>query len=92
MIDAFPHTPLSIETLPAFRQLVESYVSGTVSETASRTERTQAMAKGAAGAPDVRLAICRPYERTDILPVILQIHGGGLWPAASMPWKHVTVS
>jgi len=77
LLDAVPTLRLSTETLTTFRDLVAALVTAEMSDAAQATASTRLAIPGPSGAPDVRIAIYRPSERTETLPVVLQIHGGG---------------
>lgn len=77
MADAFPRVALSDASLPDFREMVAGIVTADFSEAARQVDLTHRMIPGALGAPNIRLAVYRPIGRTETLPVILQMHGGG---------------
>lgn len=73
LIEAFPPTELSAETLAAFRDMVVP--QSEPSEAARNVEVSYRTLPGAAGAPPVRVALYRPPAANG--SAVIHIHGGG---------------
>lgn len=73
LLDLFPTTKLSVETLPEMR--AREFPVAPPADTGVMLERIPA--PGPAGAPDILLHVYRPEAATGDLPCIYHIHGGG---------------
>lgn len=76
LVAMLPKVEVSAETLPQMRD-PNRLPLGAVTN-ADKVEKTEAMAPGRDGAPDVPLILYRPLGRGDeALPCIYHVHGGG---------------
>jgi acetyl esterase/lipase len=75
LLQAFPPFKLCSETLAEFRSM--EFPAPMSTEAERTVELLHRQVDGAAGSPQVRLAIYRPSGTPAPLPTILHIHGGG---------------
>jgi acetyl esterase/lipase len=76
-VEAFPPMAFSTETLPQVRETVDSFTAAYTPPESDGIRLTERQIPGPAGAPDVRVLIYEPDQRTGPLPAVVYIHGGG---------------
>ena len=76
MLDAFPDTPLTHDTLADLRKGVSAMLASRPTEFEGATE-TEKKIPGLGGAPDVRVLLYTPVQKFTSAPALLHIHGGG---------------
>lgn len=77
LIEQLPAFQFDPATLPQTRAMMEAFRAASAPPTPDGVEVSERTVPGPAGAPDVRVVISRPRERTAGAPGILHIHGGG---------------
>jgi triacylglycerol lipase len=92
-LDGFPPLTLSLDRLPAVRELSRQ-PAPFFADTAVGVETRSLRAPGPAGAPEVELLFHRPQGAAGPLPCILHLHGGGYvmgGPGADAPQHRAMV-
>jgi acetyl esterase/lipase len=81
LLDAFPTVEISLEILPEFRTAVFPFADDP--EAAKIVSMETRTVPGPPNAPPVGMTIYAPKQRTEVLPCIFHIHGGGFVAGSS---------
>jgi acetyl esterase/lipase len=78
LLDMLPDMTINCQTLPHIRAGIEEMLLAMSPQDNGSCARIAHRASGLNGAPDVPLLVYEPKDLTVKLPVILDIHGGGM--------------
>lgn len=94
LVERMPQRPFSAATLAEDRETMRALWAAYERPANDGVRRSEKFAPGLNGAPDVRLVMYEPEGRTDVLPAVLHIHGGGFVGGGAdntEPWNRLQV-